>query len=81
MLQRPHPDHMEVTCETTHVDLRAVLHMDNLCGRSCLDRDGTSTNAEIGRVEPSQGITWVYQQGNSTLEECSYGITMGQLAQ
>lgn len=64
----------------------AVLHMEDLHGRSCLDRDGIYTSTEMVRVELAQGKTLACQQGNRTIEEYTYVITkresqhMGHLA-
>jgi len=56
---------METTCclrvgnvELPYVlRLKAVLHMEDLCGRSCLERDGINTITEMGRVESAKGKT------------------------
>lgn len=60
--------------------LGAVLHMKDLCSKSCLDREGINASTEMGRVDPAQGKTglptgklyrgrthiWDHQEGITT---------------
>lgn len=55
--------------------LGAVLHMKDLCSKSCLDMEGINTSTEMGRLEPAQRKTGKLYRGRIHILDHQEGIT------